>query len=102
MITKKLTREDGGIKYRGTDPDHLVRLLFPLSLILVDSKAERSVVTATDDYRRAFETGKAIYTIPGNMPVNLKQSAINTFINDKNVGMISTINIFDRIMKPPS
>jgi multiple sugar transport system substrate-binding protein len=98
---RKLTRMDGAIQYRGMDPDHLVRLLFPLSLNLVDYKTSRSVVAGNDDYRKAFETGKAIYSIQGNMPSNLKQSAINAFIKEKNVGMIATINIFDRIKQAP-
>lgn len=100
-IGKKLTRTDGGTQYRGMDPDHLVRLLFPLSLNLIDPQTKRSQVTSSDDYRKAFETGKAIYSIPGNMPANLKQSAINAFIKEKNVGMIATVNIFDRIKPAP-
>ncbi|CAG7627021.1 ABC transporter substrate-binding protein [Paenibacillus allorhizosphaerae] len=99
-LGKKVTRLDNGVQYRGLDPDHLTRILFPLGLNLVDLKTSRSLVTG-DDYRKGFENGKAIYSIPGNKPANLKQSAITAFMKEKNVGMLASINIFNNLKQYP-
>ncbi|CAG7607138.1 hypothetical protein PAESOLCIP111_00927 [Paenibacillus solanacearum] len=99
-LGKKVTRLDNGVQYRGLDPDHLTRILFPMSLNLIDLKTAKSQVTS-DPYRKVFETGKAIYAIPGNKPANLKQSAITAFMKEKNVGMLATINIFNNLKQYP-
>lgn len=97
---KKVTRPDSGVQYRGLDTDNLTRLLFPMSLNLIDLKTSKSQVTG-DDYRKVFETGKAIYSIPGNKPANMKQSAFTAFMKDKNVGMLASINIFNNLKQYP-
>ncbi|CAG7644588.1 extracellular solute-binding protein [Paenibacillus allorhizosphaerae] len=100
-VARKVSRSDGGVEYRGLDPDYLTRLLTPLSLNIVDGKTNKAVL-ANEAYKRVFEIGKSIYDVPGNKPKDvMKGSALDRFTKDKNVAMLSTINILDRLRQTP-
>lgn len=100
-LARKVTRTEGGVEYRGLDPDYLTRMLTPMSLNIVDGKTDKSNVNS-ENYKKVFEIGKSIYDIEGNRPPEvMKGSAVDRFTKDKNIGMISTINILDRLKQTP-
>ena len=99
-LGKKLSREDGGVTFRGLDPESVTRMLFPMSLNVVDAKTQKSNVN-TDPYKRVFDVTNRIYAIPNNKPKTLTQNASDVFIKEKNVAMIGTVNIFDKLRTDP-
>jgi ABC-type glycerol-3-phosphate transport system substrate-binding protein len=103
-VAKKITRMDGGTQYLGLDPDYLTRMLVPMSLGIVDGRTDKTDVN-TEAYKKVFELTKQIYDIPGNKPAGGKVmtgSVTDRFLKDKNVGMLTTINLFDQIQKAPA
>ena len=96
-LGKKLTRVDGNIQYRGMEVDNLNRLLFPLSLNIVDAKTDK-VMVGTDPYKTAFEVGKQMFSIPGN---EYKTDLNNRFMKDRNVAMAGTVNLFLSLKQLP-
>lgn len=100
-LARQLTRTEGGVSYLGLDPDYLTRLLTPMSLNIVDGKTDRANVNS-EEYKKVFELGKAIYDIPGNKPPEvMKGSAADRFIKDRNVAMLTTVNLLDRLKQAP-
>ncbi|MFE5322776.1 ABC transporter substrate-binding protein [Paenibacillus sp. NPDC056579] len=99
-LSKKLTREENGIAYRGLDPESLTRMLFPMSLNVVDNKTQKSSVN-TEPYKRVFDVTNRIYSLPGNKPKTLTQNAADVFIKEKNVAMLATVNMFDKLRTDP-
>lgn len=102
-LAKKVTREDGGTQYLGLDPDYLTRMLTPLSLGIVDGRTDTTDVNS-EPYKLVYETGKKIYDIRGNTPKEgiMKGSVTDRFAKDKNVAMLTTINLFDKLTADPS
>ncbi|TNJ67056.1 extracellular solute-binding protein [Paenibacillus hemerocallicola] len=97
-LAKKLTRLDNQTQYRGLEVDDINRLLFPLSLNIIEEKTDKVTVNS-EPYKRAIEIGRQIYSIPGN---DFKTgSAIDRFLKDKNVAMITTVNLFLRLRQTP-
>ncbi|MBD2862984.1 ABC transporter substrate-binding protein [Paenibacillus oceani] len=88
-LAKKLTRSEGGVQYKGLDPDGHVRMMFPLSLNLVDPKTNTANINANDQLKRVFEMGKTIHDIPGN---EQQGSFLNVFPKDKTIAMLATSN----------
>jgi ABC-type glycerol-3-phosphate transport system substrate-binding protein len=96
-IAKKLTRLEGGVQYRGLDITNIPRLAQPLGLHYVDPKTEKAIV-ATDEWRRVFDLGKQMYSIPGNAPsATAGQNGSNGFLKAQTVAMLSEINLFSRM-----
>jgi multiple sugar transport system substrate-binding protein len=95
-LAQKVSRTDGSIQYRGLDPESVLRLMFPLSLTLVDGKTNKSVVNSAP-YQKLFELGKRIYDIPGNKPDKMNKNSLDAFVKDKNVAMLASYNIFDQL-----
>jgi ABC-type glycerol-3-phosphate transport system substrate-binding protein len=102
-LAKKVTRQDGGVQYLGLDPDYLTRMLTPLSLGIVDGRTDKTDVNS-EPYKQVFETGKRIYDIPGNKPKEgiMKGSVTDRFVKDKNLAMLTTINLFDKLTADPN
>lgn len=88
-LGKKLTRNEGGVQYKGLDPDGHVRMMFPLSLNLVDPKTNTANINDNDSLKRVFEMGKAINDIPGNQQ---QGSFLNVFPKDRTIAMLATSN----------
>ena len=99
-LAKRVTREDGGISYQGLDMDSLNRLFFPLSLNVIDGKTDKPNVN-NEFYKRAFEIGKQIYTIPGNPYRGGGEGVYNRFLKDKTLAMLMTVNLFLRLKEIP-
>lgn len=95
-IAKKLTRNEGGIQYRGLEPDSVFRPGSQLSLPLVDPKTYKSVVD-TDSWKSVLQLWKAIYDIPGNNKVQAFASGVNSFIKDQNIAMLAGLNNLGRL-----
>ncbi|MEF3309152.1 extracellular solute-binding protein [Paenibacillus sp. GYB004] len=94
-LAKRVTRSEGGVSYRGLDPEAVSRLSKPLGITYVNSGKERSAID-TDEWRRVFELARSIYSIPGNKPGNfLNANAKPAFLKDQNLAMITTINLLN-------
>ncbi|MBE1440623.1 ABC transporter substrate-binding protein [Paenibacillus sp. OAS669] len=89
-LAKKLTREDGGIQYKGLDPEGPEKLGNSLSLPFVDPKTQKATLD-TEGWKRVFETLKQIYSIPGNQnTISNHAGTVNRFAKDKNVAMYAS------------
>ncbi|MCC2686810.1 MAG: family 1 extracellular solute-binding protein [Paenibacillaceae bacterium] len=90
-LAKKLSRQDGSIQYKGLNFHGLYRLAFPLSLSYVDGMTDKSDMTNSAGWKRAFELGKKINSIPGNA---MGKNPYNSFLKDKDTAMFATVNLF--------
>jgi multiple sugar transport system substrate-binding protein len=91
-LARKLSREDGGVKYRGFDMvRRLVMQLNQLSLAYVDPKTEKAIVN-TDQWKNYFNTFVKIYTVPGNEPIG--SDSTTAFFKDQTVAMDVTYGNF--------
>lgn len=93
-IAKRVTKTDDGIQYRGLDTDAIERLLFPLSLLLIDARSHQVQVNS-EPYKRVFETAKQMYSIDGN-EYDTSVGSVDRFLKNKNLAMIATVNLFLR------
>ncbi|CAG7627672.1 ABC transporter substrate-binding protein [Paenibacillus allorhizosphaerae] len=92
-LTRKLSREDGGVKYRGLDMIRTLLRLNQLSLTYIDPKSEKAVVN-TDPWKDMLNTLTGFYRIPGNeLPGNVP-AAENAFFKDQNLAMLVTFGNF--------
>ncbi|CAG7621985.1 hypothetical protein PAESOLCIP111_02380 [Paenibacillus solanacearum] len=98
-LAKKLTRQVDGVQYRGLDPEGIIRLMYPLSLNIVDAKTNKPMVNS-EPYKKLYEMGNRIYSIPGNKPPK-GANANNAFMKDKQVAMYAVINLFDKLAQVP-
>ena len=99
-LAKKLSREADGVAYRGLDPDTISRMSFPLSLEIVDARTNKVLINS-EPYRKLFEMGYKVYTIPGNKPAKWSVSSYDAFIKDKTVAMSAHVNLFPYIAQVP-
>jgi len=89
-LAKKLTREDGGVQYKGLDPEGPEKLGNSLSLPFVDPKTQKAALD-TAGWRNVFDTLKQIYGIPGNQnTISNHAGTVNRFAKDKNVAMYAS------------
>jgi multiple sugar transport system substrate-binding protein len=86
-MSKKLTRTDSGVQYRGFDP---VSVLGFAGLTVVDFKTNKALI-GSPEWRTALETFKQIISIPGNEKFGpgLAQTA-DAFVKDQTVAMAQT------------
>jgi multiple sugar transport system substrate-binding protein len=96
-LAKKVARLDGDTQYLGLDPDYLTRMLVPMSLGIMDGRGDKTDVNS-EPYKKIFDLTKKIYEIPGNRPNGkvMTGSVTDRFLKDKNVAMLTTINLFDK------
>ncbi|MFE5322779.1 ABC transporter substrate-binding protein [Paenibacillus sp. NPDC056579] len=96
-IAQKVTRQENDVQYRGLDITNVPRLAQPLGLEYVDRKTEKAIVN-TDTWKRVFELGKQVYTIPGNAPsANAELNGQKGFLKSQTVAMLSDINLFSQL-----
>jgi len=89
-LAKKLTRLEGGVQYKGLDPEGVEKLGNSLSLQFVDPKTSKASVD-NDGWKRVLETAKQIYEIPGNDNKVLAHGAtVTRFAKDKNIAMYAS------------
>lgn len=88
-LAKKVTRESGGIQYKGWDVDGGVqRFGEQLVLPVVDPKTLKATIN-TDGWKKAIDTLFRIKSIPGNDGI---PSPINAFEQERNLAMFSALS----------
>jgi multiple sugar transport system substrate-binding protein len=90
-LAKKVTRNEGGIQYRGFEPGVLSRPASQLSLPYIEAKTNKAVVN-TEPWKQLFEMLKSIYDIPGNNEILTGGRAIKAFQKDKTIAMLLADN----------
>jgi ABC-type glycerol-3-phosphate transport system substrate-binding protein len=95
-LSKRLTRQETGTTYRGLDPEGVVRMMFPLSVNVVNAKTNKADVNS-EIYKKLFEMAYQVYAVPGNKPAKWGQSAYTAFTKDRNVAMSAMVNLFPTI-----
>jgi multiple sugar transport system substrate-binding protein len=96
-LARKLTRLENGIQYRGWDLGSIVRMAQPLGLEYIDRKTEKAI-TSSEGWKRVFELGKQIYSIPGNEPSqDANKNRLNGFTKDRTIAMLNETNQFSRL-----
>jgi multiple sugar transport system substrate-binding protein len=90
-LARKLTRADGGVQYRGLEPDYSFRVASVLGLGMIDPKAERALVNS-DGWKKVFQLLKTIYDIPGNGEYKLGAAAESQFVKDRTLAMLPGLN----------
>lgn len=94
-IGKKLTRMDGGVQYKGLDPEGIEKVANSLSIPYVDPVTLKAAVN-TDAWRKAFELTKRINDIPGNdFQITSHSGTIKRFVKDKNVAMLAAPEVLN-------
>lgn len=95
-LAKKLTRSEGGVQYRGLEPDGPVRVGSVLSLGYVDPTTKKAIVN-NDSWKKVFDLLKRIYEIPGNGEVKLSNNAIKQFAKDETLAMYPSLNLLSNL-----
>lgn len=90
-LARKVTRNEGGVQYRGLEPDKSTRVASVLSYGFVDPKTEKAIVN-TDGWKKVFELLKSIYDIPGNNGYRLAGDGYNQFVKDRTLAMFASVN----------
>lgn len=90
-LAEKVTRNEGGTQYIGLSYEHISRLSSALSPDIVNMKTEKATVN-NDLWKRVFELGRRIDSIPGNMATGNDE-----FIKNRKVAMYGTVNIFTKM-----
>jgi multiple sugar transport system substrate-binding protein len=87
-LAKKVTRESGGVQYRGVDPGNAYNIGSGLSLSVVDRKTNKAQLN-TAPWQKVYNTLKDIYDIPGNLPdIKLYGKGTDSFLKDKTLAMM--------------
>ncbi|MDF2721030.1 MAG: family 1 extracellular solute-binding protein [Paenibacillus sp.] len=86
-LTRKLSRTDGGIAYRGFDMNRATYLRTnQLGLSYVDAKTEKATAN-TDAWRSLLSTFANLYKIPGNELPASNPGAVTAFFKQQTVAM---------------
>lgn len=86
-MTKKLSRVDGGVTYRGFDMNRSTYLrVNQLSLAYVDAKTEKATAN-TDAWKNMVATFANLYQIPGNQLPDKNPGASNAFYKEQSLAM---------------
>ena len=94
-LARKVTRMDAGTQYRGLDPgNNQVWMSQPLSIAANDPKTDKATMN-TEQWKRVFELGKAIYDIPGNGMIS--ESPKNQFMKSKTLAILLDLNILTQL-----
>ncbi|WP_158301922.1 ABC transporter substrate-binding protein [Paenibacillus mesophilus] len=91
-LAKKVTRLDNGVQYRGLDPNVAERLGAQLSLAMVDSKTNRTLIN-TDPWKKVVSLMGDIYSIPGNGSITVKSAGAELLGKKKTLAMLPEGNI---------
>jgi ABC-type glycerol-3-phosphate transport system substrate-binding protein len=92
-LAKRVSRIEGGVTYRGLNTgSNIIWIAQPMSLFTVN--ADKPTVS-TDGWRKMFELGKAIYSIPGNEWTS--RSPRDQFLKDRTLSMFLFQNLLDEL-----
>jgi ABC-type glycerol-3-phosphate transport system substrate-binding protein len=90
-LARKVTRNEGGVQFRGLEPDSVFRPGSQRSLPLIDPKTYKSIAD-TDQWKMVLQLWKDIYSIPGNNKIQTFSSGVNSFVKDQNIAMLAGLN----------
>jgi multiple sugar transport system substrate-binding protein len=82
-LSKRLTRTDSGVAYRGLDIHDMNSFYSQLSQPYVDPNTDKALLES-DGFKRIYETMLKLYSIPGNQN---RPSAKDAFLKDKTLAM---------------
>jgi multiple sugar transport system substrate-binding protein len=98
-LAKKMTRTDGGVQYRGLDPENITRLAWMRGLDFVDPKTDQPIM---DSWKPVFELLQKIISIPGNKPEGkIVLWDYDSFFKERNVAMRVSSNQLKLIAELP-
>lgn len=97
-LAKKVTKTDGGVKYRGFDfQDSFQFSANQLSLSIVDDKTNKAMVN-NDQWKKMFENYGRFFGIPGNeVDDKTYGKGMDQFLKDKTLAMYVTSSMFSRL-----
>lgn len=94
-LGKKLTRMEGGVQYKGLDPEGIEKVGNSLSIPYVDPVTFKAAVN-TDGWKKVFELTKRIHDIPGNdFQITGHGNTVKRFVKDKNVAMLAAPEVLN-------
>jgi multiple sugar transport system substrate-binding protein len=97
-LSRKMTREEGGVQYIGWDPGFPDAIMSPYSLPFVDPATNKAVID-NDVYRKIYGLLKQVYDQPGYVgPKDKYAYGPDAFIKDRNLGIITEWVV--KIMSP--
>jgi len=95
-LTRKMTRTEGGVVYRGLDPDLPFRTASAIGQPIID---EKHVSTVTGEkWKQIFQMYNTIYEIPGYKEKFVNPNNFGEFTKG-NLGMLAGLNILPAISK---
>ncbi|MEF3303503.1 ABC transporter substrate-binding protein [Paenibacillus sp. GYB003] len=97
-LAKKVTKTDGGVKYRGFDfQDSFQFSANQLSLSVVDDKTNKSLVNG-EPWKKIFANYARFLQIPGNeVDDKTYGKGMDQFLKDKTLAMYVTSSMFSRL-----
>jgi ABC-type glycerol-3-phosphate transport system substrate-binding protein len=95
-LSRKVTRSEGGVDYKGLEISRLLLPAFPLSLNIINVKSNRAEVN-NEQWKRVFELVNKIYALPGNSLA--AGSTLDHFVKNQNVAMYAGTNLFGRLQE---
>lgn len=99
-LSRKVSRQEAGVVYTGLQSTGL-SLISQLSLPYIDHKTEKVLVNS-EPYKKAFELGKTIYSVPNNSHFGTLQAMYDRFMKTKTLAMISPQgNLFSMLKDIP-
>jgi multiple sugar transport system substrate-binding protein len=94
-LSKKLTRTEGGVSYRGLEPDvHVIRQSSQLSLPLIDPKTHKAVLSANNGWKNVFDMEKRLYDAQGVKSVN---NSFSRFVKNRTYAMFPSLNMISEL-----
>lgn len=90
-LARKVTRLEGGIQYRGLEPDYSYRVASVLGLGIDDPKTGKATVN-NDGWKKVFELLKSVYDIPGNAGLKLGTPAQDLYFKTRTLAMLPGLN----------
>jgi multiple sugar transport system substrate-binding protein len=91
-LAKKVTRNEGGVQYRGLEFNMVTRQIDQLSVPYVDPVTFKAIFN-NDKVKRVFEMDKSIYDIPGNNQSIWNNEANELFTKSRTLAMLAANNI---------
>jgi multiple sugar transport system substrate-binding protein len=89
-LARRLTRQDGGVQYRGLAVNVIERMASQLSLPYVDPNTKQALVN-NDKWRRVLEFAAKVYQIPGNDQIATYGTAAKLLL-DGTLAMYASLN----------
>lgn len=99
-LSRRVTKEDGGVMYRGFDFQDDVYIQYnQLSLSVIDGKSNQSIVSS-DGWKAWFDSFSRFYEIPGGLNTEVISGIglkINEFTKDKKLAMLGVAPILPTV-----